>query len=109
MKTRFSGIVIRGEGYGKKLGFPTANLEIKKEDMPQPGVYAGIAILQGKEYKAGIVIGPGDKLEAHLLNYSEDAYGKEMEVRLGKYIREFKKFDSEIHLKNQIRDDLKMV
>ena|SRR5258708_1376204 len=106
-----SGIVIRGDGYGRKIGFPTVNLEYEEKNIPPDGVYGGTAELNGKEYKAGIVIGPKEnnqqKVEAHLVGFSEDAYGKEVVLKIGKFIREYKKFDTEKELIKQIEKDLK--
>ncbi len=102
-----SGKVVRGDGYGRKLGFPTVNLEIKDQELPNSGVYAGRAILENQEYKAGIVIGPENKVEAHLIGYNEDAYGKIVTLEIHKFLREFKKFETEKELISQIRKDLK--
>jgi len=98
--------VIRGDGYGKKLGFPTVNLETKDE-LPKVGVYAGVALIDDKEYKAGIVIGPGNKTEAHLIGYNGDAYGKQVVLTIKQFLREYKKFDTEEELINQIKEDIK--
>lgn len=109
MDIKISGKVIKGDGYGKKLGFPTVNLGIKNtEALPPEGVYAGTAVLEGIEYRAGIVIGPEGKLEAHMIGYNNDAYGKEVTLKIEKFIREFKKFDTEQELISQIRKDLKI-
>ena len=106
MNYKISGKVIHGDGYGKKLGFPTVNLEVNNQELPEMGVYAGDAILENKKYKAGIVIGPYAKIEAHLLGYEGDAYGKEVTLEIKKFIREFKKFDTEEKLIIQITKDL---
>ncbi len=105
---KIQGKVIKGEGYGRKLGFPTVNLEIDNQGLPKIGVYAGEAILENKKYRAGIVFGPLNKVEAHLLGYSGNAYGKEVTLEIKKFIREFKKFDIEKELIAQIKKDLEM-
>src|SRR6185369_393727 len=92
------GRVIRGDGYGKKLGFPTINLDSQTENSVPEGVYAGIATLEGVEYRAGIVIGPGKKIEAHLIGYDGDAYEKEATLKIKKFIRKYIKFNSEEEL-----------
>ncbi|MES3031667.1 MAG: riboflavin kinase [Patescibacteria group bacterium] len=107
------GIVIKGDGYGRKLGFPTVNLDpVAREqrggDNLKAGVYAGEAVLNGKKYRAGIVIGPAAKIEAHLIGYAGDAYGQEVALELQKFIREYKKFDTEEELINQIEKDIKI-
>lgn len=117
MKYIFSGKVIKGIGYGGKIGFPTINLDrrnfLKIGKKPAFGVYAGNAILNNKKYRAGIVIGPLDKkklpkIEAHLLGYSGNAYGKRAILEVNKFIRKFKKFKTEKELIAQIKKDLKI-
>ncbi|HEY4494079.1 MAG TPA: riboflavin kinase [Candidatus Paceibacterota bacterium] len=108
MNYQISGKVIKGDGYGKKLGFPTVNLEIKDSGVKiTEGVYAGKAFLEKKEYTAGIVVGPGGKVEAHLLGYDGDAYGKKVRLEINKFLREYKKFKTEEELIKQIVEDLK--
>lgn len=108
MKYIISGRVIKGEGYGKKLGFPTVNLDSETKEFPPAGVYSGMAVLDEKEYRAGIVIGPGDKIEAHLIGYNGDAYGKEVTLLIKKFIREYKKFNTEEELIIQIKKDISL-
>ena len=100
------GKVIKGDGYGKKLGFPTVNLETAEKQFPPEGVYTGTVVLEEKEYRTGIVIGPNDKIEAHLLGYEGDAYGKEVTLNIGEFLREYKNFDTEAELIIQIKKDL---
>ncbi|MEX2028893.1 MAG: riboflavin kinase [Candidatus Paceibacterota bacterium] len=110
MRYRISGTVIKGDGYGRKLGFPTVNLDLgaETEDLPEEGVYSGTVMLDGKEYRAGIVVGPDDKMEAHLMGYNEDAYGKRVIFKIDKFLRKYKKFKNEKELITQIEKDLKM-
>ena len=103
------GIVVKGDGYGKKLGFPTVNLQIKNtEALPPEGVYAGIAVLDNVEYRAGIVSGPLKKIEAHIIGYNGDAYGKTVTLKTNKFLREFKKFNTEEELIIQIKKDIEL-
>jgi len=111
MNYKISGKVIRGDGYGRKIGFPTVNLDPALREgqggsQLSEGVYCGDAILEGKKYRAGIVIGPGTKVEAHLLGFSGNAYEKEVSLEIKNFLREFKKFDTEEELIAQIRKDL---
>ncbi|MEO5635218.1 MAG: riboflavin kinase [Candidatus Paceibacterota bacterium] len=99
------GIVVRGKGYGRKLGFPTVNLDADAKDIPV-GVYAGKGIINRKIYRAAIIISEG-KSEAHLLGYRGDAYGKEVTLKLKKFLREYKNFNSEKELIDQIVKDIK--
>ncbi len=102
---RIIGKVIRGDGYGRKLGYPTMNLETK-DKLPPQGVYAGTAEIGGKKYRAGILIGLLDKTEAHLIGYEGNAYGKEVSLEINKFLREYKHFDSEEELIKQIEKDM---
>ncbi len=117
---KITGKVVVGDGYGRKLGFPTVNLEFAKdgplqnstEGLPPPGVYAGTASLMSRgildTYRAGILINPNGKVEAHLIGFSGDAYDKEVILQLNKFLREYKKFEKEAALKVQIEKDLEM-
>lgn len=100
-----TGKVVRGDGYGKKLGFPTINLETQ-DRLPAAGVYAGKAELEGKVYQAGILINPTGKVEAHLISFKGDAYGKVVTLEIKKFLRKFKKFKTEEGLIRQIEKDL---
>ncbi len=108
MLYELSGRVVKGDSYGRTIGFPTVNLVSSTKDLPKDGVYAGMGILDGKEYRAGIVIGPNDKIEAHLIGYSGDAYGKEVTLKINKFLRGYRKFGTEAELKKQIEKDLQM-
>ena len=88
MQYTISGKVERGDGYGRKLRFPTVNLEPDKdtEEFPPAGVYAGTVILEDKEYRAGIAVGHKNKIDAHLLGYSGEAYGKKAIFKMNKFL-----------------------
>src|SRR3989344_9634294 len=105
MDIKITGKVIRGDNYGKKIGFPTVNLETAVKEFPPEGIYSGVATLENLEYHAGIVIGPRDKVEAHLIGYSGNAYGKQVGLKIEKFIRNYKKFETEEELKIQIEKD----
>jgi len=119
MKNIISGRVIRGDSYGKRLGFPTANLDRRQYRRDRLnirfGVYAGVALLpRGKKYRAGIVVGPLDqsglpKLEAHLINFKGNLYGQRLELHLLRFLRPYKAFASERLLKQQIATDIRMI
>ena len=112
---KISGIVVKGDQYGRKLGFPTINLDITPEGLPpglKSGVYSGTASFVSRvpldTYRAGILINPNGKVEAHLIGYDGDAYGKEVNLNLKKFLRDFKKFDTEKELIAQIQKDIEM-
>ncbi len=117
MNSEFHGKVIHGDNYGSKIGFPTINIDRRnfnslKEEV-KFGIYKGKVILNNKIYKAGIIIGPADKkglpkLEAHLLNYKGNAYGKIVVFKLEKFLRKYKVFKTEQELINQINQDIKL-
>jgi|GEM_PF-726040 len=113
-----SGKVIKGVSYGRRLGYPTANLdrrEYMRKKMAIPfGIYAGLAKTGAKTYSAGIIIGPIDvkglpKIEAHLLDFSADIYGKRVELSLLEYVRPFETFSDEGVLKKQIAHDIRRI
>ena len=102
------GKVIKGNGYGRKLGFSTVNLEKKINDF-FPGIYAGKGILNKKTYTAAIVIDEIGKIEAHLLGYKGNAYGKKVILKITKFLRKFIKFKNEADLIKQIKNDIKLI
>ncbi len=120
---KITGKVIHGANYGRKLGFPTANLDrrqyIREKMKIKFGVWAGeaqfkIKNLKFKNYLAGVVVGPVDKtglpkLEAHLIGFKGNLYGKKITITLQKYLRSFKKFKNEEELKKQITIDIQRI
>jgi riboflavin kinase/FMN adenylyltransferase len=107
------GTVIHGDGRGKELGFPTANLKISDELIkPKVGVYLAIA----NKHQCLVSIGYrptfGDKqelsIEAHLLDFSENIYNAELELEFIDKIRDEKKFSSKEELIKQIKEDISL-
>jgi riboflavin kinase/FMN adenylyltransferase len=110
-----AGIVVAGDRLGRELGFPTANLDMSGLALPPTGVYAVHAQVQGKRHRAVMNIGrrptlrspdPELRVEAHLLDFSGDLYGQELEVVFLGKLREEKKFASLEDLRVQIARDL---
>jgi FAD synthase len=102
---KIKSIVINGNNKGKKLGFPTAN--IKFSGNLEDGVYAGKVIISGKEYRAGIFRNKeGDLLEAHIIGFSGDLYGRTIKVEIIQKMRETQKFKNDTELKKQIAKDI---
>jgi len=106
------GEVIHGDGVGKRLGYPTANLDISKEKMKlSPGVYAARAILNTKKYNASLVIQEKVfKVEVHLLDYvGDDFYGDYLEVEAVEKVSEIVPFKTEKKLIEKIGRDVEKV
>ncbi len=113
-----SGYVIHGDGRGKHIGIPTANLSIWKEKLaPAPGVYAAFAELDGQNRFSVVNIGyrptfyqsPAKKsIEVHLLNFDQDIYRKWMRLQLVERIRSEIKFSSADELMDQIHKDISL-
>jgi len=110
-----SGRVVQGDRLGQQLGFPTANLDVTELALPPNGVYAGFANVKGKAYRIALNIGfrptiTSDarqlRVEAHLLNFRGELYGEELEVEIGRKLREEKKFASMAELREQIARDI---
>jgi len=115
---RLTGTVVSGEGRGRQLGFPTANLISIGELLPDNGVYAGRALMADGEIRvAAIHIGPNPtfdeekktKVEVHLLDYDGGLYDQRLTVELIGRVREIKKFPSASELITQMRIDLDQV
>lgn len=111
---RIDGIVVRGEGRGRQLGYPTANVHSEKHvAVPADGVYAGWAVLRGQRLPAAISVGTnptfeGRKrtVEAFILDFDEDIYGCELAVEFVERIRGMEKFDSVDDLVEQMGRDV---
>jgi riboflavin kinase / FMN adenylyltransferase len=102
------GKVIKGNKKGKKLGFPTVNIELNENI--ESGVYAGVVDIDGGKFKAGIFVSSNKKLlEAHIIGFSGDLYGKEIEIEIGKRMRSVMKFEGDKELKAQINKDIQEI
>ena len=109
------GIVKEGRKVGKKIGFPTCNIDIKDYIIPKPGVYA-VKVLRknSTKYLKGIAnLGYRPTfnqkkilLEVHLFNFSGNLYNKLLSVEFLKFIRKEKKFKNVNQLRAQIKKDL---
>jgi len=112
------GTVMKGEGLGRKIGFPTANIDVTGLVVPPTGVYAAEAEVGTKRARTAVNIGhrptvhnadPQLHVEAHLLNFEGDLYGQTLELVFLKKLREEKKFPSPAALGAQIAKDIKEV
>jgi riboflavin kinase/FMN adenylyltransferase len=113
-----SGRVLEGDRIGQQLGFPTANLDMTGLALPPNGVYAGLAKVEKKFQRVVLNIGfrptvvsaaPQLRVEAHLLDFSGDLYGQELEIEIGNWLRDEKKFTSAAELREQIKRDIAVV
>jgi riboflavin kinase / FMN adenylyltransferase len=104
------GTVVSGDARGGTLGFPTANLRVERDLLvPAFGIYAGAA----EEHRAAVSIGTNPhyggherRVEAHLLDFEGDLYGKRLVVQLWRRLREEQAFASEQALVDQIARDV---
>lgn len=109
------GKVVTGAGRGVGLGFPTANLDISSEHaLPPDGVYASWAHIDGKAYQSMTNIGQcptfggGERnVEAYLVDYRGDLYGRELKIDIVARLRDEKKFDTVEALKKQVAEDVR--
>ena len=114
-----TGTIVHGEQRGRRLGFPTANIELLHGEMavPAPGVYAVTVSIEGSIYEGMGNIGNNPtfndvehaRLEVNLFNCNGDLYGKTMSVQFHKYIRAEKKFSGVEELCRQIEEDKKAI
>ncbi|WP_332307497.1 bifunctional riboflavin kinase/FAD synthetase [Leucobacter komagatae] len=109
------GEVVYGDARGRELGFPTANLGGEVEGLvPADGVYAGSVLIDGEERDAAISVGVNltfepegePRVEAYVLDFTGDLYGKQMEVRFAKRIREMLPFSSVDALIARMHEDV---
>ena len=114
---QISGEVYHGDGRGREIGFPTANIALDEPDKltPAQGVYAIDVSVEKKRYKGMMNIGVRPTfefdsltLEAHLFNFGGLLYGKTLTVHFKKFIRNEKKFSSINELKEQLKKDKKI-
>ncbi|MAS15856.1 MAG: riboflavin biosynthesis protein RibF [Flavobacteriaceae bacterium] len=109
-----TGKVIKGDGLGKKIMYPTANIFVKEKYkiIPKDGVYLIKTFIKNKLYNGMMnighrpTIGANEKsLEVHLFNFNKDIYGEQISVDIISKIRDEKKFSSIEALKDQLVKD----
>jgi riboflavin kinase/FMN adenylyltransferase len=112
-----TGTVVRGLQNGRKLGYPTANLQVNDEHklIPKTGIYAvnvTDASALGETYKGMLSIGYNptfdgkeQTIEVNILDYNKDIYGNTLTLEFIAYIRDEKKFDSLEALIEEIKND----
>ena len=109
-----TGKVVYGDGLGKKIDFPTANIEIKEtyKIIPKNGVYLVKTKINSNTYfgmmNIGVrptVGGTNKSLEIHFFNFKDNIYGKNVSIEIIKKIRDEEKFSSIDQLKIQLKKD----
>jgi riboflavin kinase/FMN adenylyltransferase len=106
--------VVRGDGRGRTIGVPTANLEPENEILPARGVYAGRCRAPDGSWRAAVVNrgrrptfgGETETVEAHLLDFDGDLYGSVLRLAFAVRLREERRFPSPGALVAQIREDV---
>lgn len=113
------GEVIHGQKLGRRIGFPTANLQLDSADklIPAPGVYAVRAYLKNQirwgmmniGYRPTVDSGQSLSLEVNLFDFDQDIYGQYMRVELLQRVRSERKFDSLDALVAQLHKDRELI
>ena len=109
------GRVVKGEGRGKKLGYPTANINVHDGIMPPCGVYAVQVILRHRRFQGMANIGRRPSFannnpvncEVHVLDFRGNLYGQEIEAQFLKKLRDEQTFPSSQDLMRQLQKDEK--
>ncbi len=111
-----SGKVTHGRGIGKTIGFPTANIHPYHTAIPAQGVYIAESIIHGKRYPSAVNIGIAPTIrnedytiESHILDFSDDIHGAEIEVFFHQRLRTEQKFPDKDALIHQISTDVESV
>jgi len=109
-----TGRVVAGDHRGTEIGFPTANLDIRAGlVVPARGVYAAVAVLEGARIPAVVNIGVRptfdgvrEVVEAHLLDFTADLYGRDLTLEFVDRLRPEERFGSVAELVEQIGEDV---
>jgi riboflavin kinase/FMN adenylyltransferase len=111
-----AGMVVQGQKLGRQLGYPTANLALSyRQVVPRDGIYAvRVRLDDGRQVDGACSIGDrptiaaaGHSIETYLLDFNDDLYGRSMEIRCIRRLRNEVKFDSLDALKAQMARDVK--
>jgi riboflavin kinase/FMN adenylyltransferase len=110
---RIRGVVVRGAGRGRQIGFPTANVAHIDTLVPGEGIYAGVAWAKDSRWAAALSIGPnptfdepGLKVEAYLVGFDGDLYDQPIEIDFLTRLRDIVRYDSVAELVEQIDHDV---
>jgi riboflavin kinase/FMN adenylyltransferase len=109
------GLVVRGDGRGRQLGFPTANLAVASSEklIPAAGIYAVRGVTRAGVFDGALHLGPRPtflgsppSIELHLLDFEGDLYGEDVRVDFVSRLRDVRPFDSVSALVAQMREDV---
>ena len=107
------GVVVQGDGRGRKLGYPTANLRIPDVLIPPDGVYAGRTAINGRNVPVAISVGSNPtfdsqerRIECHLIDFDSNLYGLSLQLEWVERIRDLTRFESVQELKRAIEQDV---
>ena len=108
------GKVFKGQQLGRKLGFPTANINYLDCIAPKDGIYAGFIVFDGKCFEAALSSGVRPQfngkerfLEAHIMNFKKNIYGRRVRILFVNKIRDETIFEDVSKLKEQMLSDCK--
>lgn len=109
-----TGTVVHGNGIGRELGFPTANIRLDANKLvPEEGVYKADTYVYGVWHKAVLNIGSnptiGNKaqtIEVHIIDYQNDIYGQKIQIRVLNRLRDEQRFADRVALAAQIQQDI---
>lgn len=112
-----SGKVVKGEGIGRRLGFPTANIDAHPAKILPPGIFAARVRLDKGVFHGVVNVGHRPTvdsldgcllLEVHILDFDRDIYGRKLEVEFIRHLRSERKFKSKEALQRQILQDIRI-
>ena len=110
-----TGKVVHGKALGRTVGMPTANIDVTDENLlPECGVYATRIKVGGETYLAVTNIGLRPTVdneqqvtvEAHILDFDQDIYGRVVELEVHKFLRPIRKFGSLEEVRKQVKKDI---
>jgi riboflavin kinase/FMN adenylyltransferase len=113
---RIEGVVVRGDGRGAGIGYPTANLApVAYAAVPADGVYAGRLHRRGEVLPAAISLGTNPtfdgqehRIEAYVLDFDGDLYGEHVSFEFVERLRSTERYDSVDDLLAQMRQDVEV-
>ncbi len=102
---RLRGVVVGGKQLGRTIGFPTANLRLydPMKLIPARGVYLTEVEVTGRHFWG--MTNVAEPIETHILDFDEDIYGLDLEIRFRRFLRPMRAFDSLDALKAQLTAD----